>query len=128
MVGHRLSEDSLPHVRGITQHSPDHRPVPAILAGTRQHALVGQPAGQISDGHALVGVTAEHLSDQNRLVLHHLVAGTEAVAPPPIMISKRRPRKHIHRPGPRTVRLPASVALQNLRFLVLGEHPLELDQ
>ncbi len=61
-------------------------------------------------------------------MLHDLVSRAEFVAAPTIMIAERRSGKHIDRPGACTVRLPTPVALQNLRFLILGEHPLELDQ
>ena len=73
--GHGLAEHRRPGIGGVTQHGPDHRPVPAVLTGPGGCALGSQPAGQAGDGGAVVGVTAEHLRDQGRLAFDDLVGG-----------------------------------------------------
>src|SRR5271165_5634464 len=70
-----LAEDGTAGVGGVAQHAPDHRPVPAVLAGAGRHALAAHPAGQVGDGGAAVGIAAEHPGDQHRLVLDDLVPG-----------------------------------------------------
>ena len=60
---------------GVAQHAPDHRPVPAPLAGPGRPALAAHPPGQVRDGGALAGVAAEHLRHEDRLVLDDLVPG-----------------------------------------------------
>ena len=70
-----LPNTALPGVGGVAQHAPDHRAVPAVLAGAGRHVLVGQPAGQVGDRGAVVGVAAEQLGDQRGLVLDDLVGG-----------------------------------------------------
>src|SRR5215217_2493530 len=72
---HGLAEHGAPGVGGVAQHAPDHRAVPAVLAGAGGHTLVGQPAGQVGDRSAVVGVAAEQLGDQGGLVREDLVAG-----------------------------------------------------
>ena len=116
-------------VGGVAQHAPDHRPVPAVLAGAGRHALAAQPAGQVGDGGAVVGVAAEHPGDQRRLVLDDLVARRRPrVGLADVPVAERGAGEHVHRPGPGAVGLAAPVPLHQLGFLVLGEHALELDQ
>ncbi len=96
-----LAEDRLARVGGVAQHAPDHRPVPAVLAGPGRDALAGQPAGQVRDGGPVVGVAAEHLGDQRRLVLDDLVAGPgfRGLAEVPMAVPGRHPVAAGHQPG-----------------------------
>ena len=89
---------------------------------------LSQPAGQVRDGRAVVGVAAEHLRDQYRLTLDDLVGGTAQVGLADVPVAERGAGQHVDRPGAGAVGLAAPVPLGQLRFLVLGEDALELDQ
>ena len=126
--GLRLAEDCGAGVGGVAEHAPDHRPVPAFLAGAGAHPLARQPAAQVRDGGAVVGVAAEHLGDQGGLVRDDLVTGTALGGLADVAVAERGAGQHVHAAGLRPPGLAAPVALGELGLLVLGEHALELDQ
>ena len=123
-----LAEDRGAGVGGVAEHAPDHRPVPAFLAGAGAHPLVRQPAAQVGDGGAVVGVAAEHLRDQGGLVRDDLVAGPGLGGLADVAVAERGAGQHVDAAGLRPPGLAAPVALHQLGLLVLGEHALELDQ
>src|SRR5262245_18343974 len=123
-----LAEHGAALVAGIAQHPPDHRPVPAMLAGPGEDAPASQPAAQVGDGGTVVGVAAEHLRHQHRLMVDDLVAGARFRGLADVPVAERGAAQHVHRPGAGPVGLAAPVPLHQLGLLVLGEHALELDQ
>jgi len=126
--GHGLAEARASAVGGVAQHPPDHRAVPAGLAGAGGHPGVGQPAGELGDRNAVLDVAAEQLSDHRRLVRDDLVAGVGVVVLAHVAVAERRPGQHVDRPLPGSVGLAAAGPLEDLRPLVLGDHALELHQ
>src|SRR6266700_2890520 len=122
----RLAEHCDTCVGRVAQHAPDHRPVPAGLAGAGGDVFAGKPAGQAGDGGAVVGVTAEQLSDDRRLMADDLVAGAAVCGLVDVAVAERGAAQDVDRPGPGPVGLAAPVALHQLRLLIFGEHALEL--
>ena len=70
---HGLAEAGPSGIGGVAQHAPDHRAVPAGLAGAAGHAEAAQPAGQLGDRDPTVGVASEQLGDDRRLMRDDLV-------------------------------------------------------
>jgi hypothetical protein len=61
-------------------------------------------------------------------VLDELVGGAGVLGLADVPVPERRAGQHVDRPGLGPVGLAAAVPFQDLRFLVFGEHPLELDE
>ena len=70
----------------------------------------------------------EQLADDGGFVLRHLVAGITSVALAHIPIPVWRTGKHRYRARPRAMQLATARPLGDLRSLVLGDHPLKLNQ
>src|SRR6266702_162038 len=102
----RLAEHCDTCVGRVAQHAPDHRPVPAGLAGAGGDVFAGKPAGQAGDGGAVVGVTAEQLSDDRRLMADDLVAGAAVCGLVDVAVAERGAAQDVDRPGPGSRRAP----------------------
>src|SRR6266446_948257 len=112
----------------VAQHAPDRGAVPVALARAGRDAAVREPAREGGNGHRVLGVASEHFPHHRRLRLEDLVAGRGFVGLADVAIAVGSARQHVHDAAARAVPLAPAGPLADLRFLVLGNHALELHQ
>src|SRR5262245_24430432 len=116
-------------IGGVAQDPPQRRPPPPPLAGPRRHALLGQAPGHRRQRQALQADPAKQVTHHPRFVRHDLVTGfAAAFVLADIAVAVRRLAQHADPPLAGAEATPAARALENLRPLVFGDHPLHLQE
>ena len=109
--------------------APDGRPVPIALAFRRRNALLFQAPTHLADRQAVTSDPLEHLSNHAGLFEHDLVTRLAvSFAATDIPIAVRRSAEDVDRALTGRVQLAAAAAFEDLGPLVLGHHPLNLQQ
>ena len=121
--------DRPPGVGGVQQHGVDHGPAPVRLAGRAGDAGGEQPPAHRGERQALEADPAEDPADHLGPLLVDVVARhTGPGLAAHVAVPERGAGEDADGARPGEVPLPAPAALQHLGALVLGEHPLQLQQ
>ena len=106
----------------MTERSQRSLPVRVGILSARQ------PAGQPADGHLVLAVAAEHLAHDLGFVFDDLVAGLGDVAATDVAVAVGGAAENVDHTGPSPKSLAAPGPFDDQGPLVLGHHPLELQQ
>ena len=112
----------------VAEHPPDRAALPLSLPRSRRDAAVRKPARDGANRRRLFGVAVKHLPHDRGLRLEDLIARRLPIRLADVAIPVRRARQHIHHAAAGAVPFAPSRAFADLRFLVLGNHALELHQ
>ena len=127
--GAGLAEGGLPGVGGVLEDAPDRGPVPGRLARARAFPRRPEPAADLVDAGPVPADPGEGLAHHPRLLQQDLVARlARAILLADVPVPERRAAEHAHRARLGPVALAPAAALEDLRALVLGDHPLHLQQ
>jgi hypothetical protein len=110
-------------VRGVAQHRPDPRALPARVWLARRHALIIELAGQGSDAQARHRVALIDVPYHTRFSLNHRVRGGSLISLADVAIAIRGAAQHADLPRAGAVPLPTPRALEDLCPFVLGDMP-----
>ena len=121
--------DGTPGVGGVEQQGVDHGPAPVRAARRARDAGFQQPPAHPGERPALLPDPGEDLADHAGGVVVDVVPRLAAAGlSADVAVTEGRAGQHADGARPGAVPLPAAAALEHLRPLVLGEHPLQLQQ
>src|SRR4051812_14442250 len=124
-----MAIDGTADVGGVGQHAVDRGGVPAHRAPVCRAAGVLQAAADLAQAQPLQPDPGEDLPDRGRLLGDNLEAGHAAtLILGDVAVAERRGGERAEQAGARRMAAPAPTAFQNLGALVLGDHPLDLQQ
>ena len=108
---------------------PDHTALPHRPPGARALARFGETATHLANGHTVPTHPVEDLADDPGFLREDLIA---RLAPSgmlvDIAVAIRRPAQDIDLAGPCGMQLAPPMPFENLGPLILGHHPLDLEQ
>ncbi|MEY9299222.1 hypothetical protein ABIF24_003853 [Bradyrhizobium elkanii] len=124
----RLAKAGRSFIRGIAQHRPDRRALPAAcFFGCRNLALIEQ-ARDGADAVAFCGVKLVDPAHDTGLSLVDLIIGGRVIGLALVAIAKRSAGKHAHLALKGAMALPSPRPFQDLRAFIFGDHALKLQQ
>src|SRR3954463_4341550 len=124
----RLAEAGPPLVGRVAQHGPDRRALPAGAPLARRYAALVEPRRDRPDAQALRGVPCVGLAHHRRFGLENFVARRPGIALADVEVAVGRAAQYVDLPLAGGRRLAAPGPFEDLAPLVLGEHPLKLEQ
>jgi hypothetical protein len=118
-----------PHIRGVLSHAPHRTAIPHGLAGPGDLPRLGEAPTDCPNRQALAADPGKDLADhlgfsRDKLIPRLSPAGILRHLAIPI----GRPAEHIHHAGPRGISLATPRAFDDLGALILGDHPLDLQE
>src|SRR5450631_2701609 len=124
----RLTEAGDTAVRGVAQHGPHDRALPAGASLARRRAFCVQPAHDLADAEPVDGVHRVDPLHDTCFELVHRVRGGRLVGLAHVSVAVRRAAHDTDLARASAVALAAARSLEDLRPLVLGNHALELHE
>ena len=118
-----------PHICGGLSHAPHRTAIPHGLAGPGDLPRLGEAPTDLPNRQALAADPGKDLADHLGFSRDQLIP---RLSPASILrhraISLGRTAEYIHHAGPRGIPLATPMAFDDLGALILGDHPLDLQE